>query len=179
MTVLPQGVVDTLKRLLAAQTSERVLLVGDGWPTDLASTRETVSLRGYLRTLSTHRQGTRSPYAGTVAVNLFPHYHASLVRVLLLSAAKQLLIVLADHAADSLFKANRDDPLRALIGSSYRVVATERGSATRLGMVLLQPAHLEEADAAGFLLRFLIDHVLIALSSSSTWIGDSYHDNRG
>ena len=25
-------------------------------------------------------------------------------------------------------------------------------------MVLLQPAHLEEADAAAFLLRFLIDH---------------------
>ncbi len=166
MTVLPPGVVDAVKRLLAAQTPERVLLVGDGWPTDLASTRETVSLRGYLRTLSTHRQGTHSPYAGTVAVNLFPYYHASLVRVLLLSAAKQLLIVVADHAADSLFKANRDDPLGALIGCSYRVVATERDSATRLGMVLLQPAHLEEADAAAFLLRFLIDHPQARLANA-------------
>ena len=166
MTVLPQGVVDTVKRLLAAQTPARVLLVGDGWPIDLASTRETVSLRGYLRTLSTHRQGTRSPYAGTVAVNLFPYYHASLVCVLLLSAARQLLIVVADHAADSLFKANRDDPLGALIGCSYRVVATERGSATRPGMVLLQPAHPEEADAAGFLLRFLIDHPQAKLANA-------------
>jgi hypothetical protein len=76
MTVLPQGVVDTVKRFLAALTPERVLLVGDGWPTDQVSTIETVSLRGYLRTLYTHRQGTCSPYAGVVAVNLFPHYHA-------------------------------------------------------------------------------------------------------
>src|SRR3989441_1038009 len=51
MMVLPRGVVDTVKRLLAAQTPERVLLVGDGWPTDLASTMEAVSLRGYLHTL--------------------------------------------------------------------------------------------------------------------------------
>jgi hypothetical protein len=166
MTVLPQGIVDTVKRLLAAQSPERVLPVGDGWPTDLASTRETVSLRGYLRTLSTHRQGTHSPYAGTVAVNLFPYYHASLVRVLLLSAANQLLIVVADDAADSLLKADRDDPLGALIGCSYQVVVRERDSATRPGMVLLQPAHLEEADAAGFLLRFLIDHPQARLANA-------------
>ena len=61
MMALPQGVVDTVKRLLSAQTPERVLLVGDGWPTDLASTIETVSLKGYLHTLSTHRQSARSP----------------------------------------------------------------------------------------------------------------------
>jgi N4-bis(aminopropyl)spermidine synthase len=158
MTVLPQGVVDTVKRLLAAQTPARVLLVGDSWPTGLASTMETVSLRGYLRTLSTRQQSTRSPYAGAVAVNLFPYYHAYLVRILLLSTAKQLIIAAADHAADSLFKANRDDPLRALIESSYRVVATERGSAARPGMVLLQPVRPEEANAVGWLLHSLIDH---------------------
>src|SRR5215469_10713925 len=107
MTMLPQSVVDTVKRFLDALTPERVLLVGDGWPTDQVSTIETVSLRGYLRTLYTHRQGTRSPYAGVVAVNLFPYYNAYLVRVLLLSAARQLLIVAADHVADSFFNANR------------------------------------------------------------------------
>ncbi len=32
MTVLSQGVVDTVKHLLAAQAPARVLLVGDGWP---------------------------------------------------------------------------------------------------------------------------------------------------
>ena len=155
---LPAGVADSVKRYLAEQAPARVALVGDGWPTSMTSSAETTSLRGYLRTLSTHRQGTRSPSTGTVAVNLFPHYHASLVRVLLLSAAKQLIIVVADHAADSLFNANRDDPLRALIDSVYRVVARERGNATRPGMVLLRPVRPEEADAVGSLLRFLIDH---------------------
>jgi hypothetical protein len=155
---LPTGVADSVKRSLAEHAQKRVVLVGDGWPTGMTSAMETISLRGYLRTLSTHRQGARSPYTGTVAVNLFPHYHAYLVRVLLLSAATQLIIMVADHAADSLFNAKRDDPLRALIDSSYRVVAREKGNPTQPGMVLLQPAHPEEADAVGWLLRALIDH---------------------
>ena len=155
---LPAEVVDSVKRYLAEQAPARVVLVGDGWPTDMTSSAETTSLRGYLRTLSTHRQGTRSSSTGTVAVNLYLHYHAYLVRVLLLSAAKQLIIVVADHAADSLFNAKRDDPLRALIDSAYRVVARERGNATRPGMVLLRPVRPEEADVVGSLLRFLIDH---------------------
>ncbi len=146
---LPAGVSDTVKRYLVEQAPARVVLVGDGWPTGVTSATETTSLRGYLHTLSTHRQGTRSPYTGTVAVNLFPHYNAYLVRVLLLSAAKQLLIVVADPVADSLFNANKDDPLRALIDSSYQVVARERGNTTRPGVVLLQPVRPEEADAIG------------------------------
>jgi N4-bis(aminopropyl)spermidine synthase len=155
---VPAEVVVSVKRYLAEQAPARAVLAGDGWPTGMASATETTSLRGYLHTLYTHRQGARSPYTGVVAVNLFPHYHAYLARVLLLSAAKQLIIVVADHAADSLFNAKRDDPLRALIESSYRVVARERGNATRPGIVLLQPVRPEEADAVGFLLRFLIDH---------------------
>ncbi len=155
---LPAGVADSVKRYLAEHAPARVVLAGDGWPTDMTSATETTSLRGYLRTLSTHRQGTRSPYTGVVAVNLFPHYNAYLVRVLLLSATKQLIIIVADHAGDSLFNAKRDDPLRALIDSAYRVVARERGNATRPGMVLLRPVRPEEADAVGSLLRFLIDH---------------------
>ena len=158
MMALPQGAVDTVKRFLAAQTPARVLLVGDGWPTDLASTVETVSLRGYLSTLSTHRQGARSPYTGVAAVNLFPYYHAYLVRVLLLSAAKQLVIVAADHAADSLFNANKDDALRMFIDSSYQVVARARGNARQPGVVLLQRRGPQDADAVKSLLRFLVDH---------------------
>jgi N4-bis(aminopropyl)spermidine synthase len=158
MTVLPQGVVDTVKRLLAAQTPARVLLVGDGWPTGLASTMETVSLRGYLRTLSTRQQSTRSPYAGAVAVNLFPYYHAYLVRMLLLSAARQLLIAAADHAADSILNANKDDPLQTFIDSSYQIVARERGNAKQPGVVLLQRRGPQDADAVKYLVRFLIDH---------------------
>jgi hypothetical protein len=64
----------------------------------------------------------------------------------------------ADHVADSLFNANKDDPLRTLIDSSYQVVARERGNATQPGIVLLQPTRPEEADAIGLLFRFLIDH---------------------
>ncbi len=158
MMMLPQGVVDTVKRLLAAQTPARVLLVGDGWPTDLASTMETVSLRGYLCTLSAHQQGTRSPYAGVVAVNLFPYYNAYLVRMLLLSAAKQLLIVVADHVAVGLFNAEKNDRLRTLIESSYQVVARERGNAKQPGVVLLQRRSPQNADAVKSLLRLLIDH---------------------
>jgi hypothetical protein len=123
MTALPQGVVDTVKRLLAAQAPARVLLVGDGWPLDMRSAMETTSLRGYLRTLYTIQQGKHSPYACTVAVNLFPYYHGYLVRVLLLSAARQLLIAAADHVADSILNANKDDPLRRLIDSSYQIIA--------------------------------------------------------
>ncbi len=155
---LPAGVAETVKRSLAEQAPARVVLVGDGWPTDMTNAMETVSLRGYLRTLYTHQQGTRSPYTGVVAVNLFPHYQAYLVRVLLLSAAKQLIIVVADHVTDSLLHAKRDDQLRALIDSSYRVVAREKGNATQPGMILLQPARPAEADAVGWLLRALIDH---------------------
>ncbi len=158
MMALPRGVVDTVKRFLVAQIPERVLLVGDGWPTDLASTMEAVSLRGYLHTLSTHRQGERSPYTSMVVVNLFSYYHAYLVRLLLLSAAKQLLIAVADPVADSLFKANKDDPLRTFIESSYQVVARERGNAKQPGVVLLQRRGPQDADAVKFLLRFLIDH---------------------
>jgi len=158
MMTLPQGVVDTVKRLLAAQTPARVLLVGDGWPTDMTSAMETTSLGGYLHTLSTHRQGARSPYVGVAAANLFPYYHAYLVRMLLLSAAKQLLIVAADHVADNLFNTNKDDPLRTFIDSSYRVVARERGSAKQPGVVLLQRRGPQDADAVKSLLRFLIDH---------------------
>jgi N4-bis(aminopropyl)spermidine synthase len=101
MTALPHGVVDTVKRFLAAQTLERVLLVGDGWPTGMTSTMEAVSLKGYLSTLSTHQQSARSPYTSVVAVNLFPYYNAYLVRMLLLSAAKQLLIVVADPVRET------------------------------------------------------------------------------
>ena len=158
MMALPRGIVDTVKRFLAAQTPERMLLVGDGWPTDIASTIETVSLRGYLHTLSTHRQSARSPYAGAVAVNLFPYYHASLVRILLLSAAKQLLIAAADPVVDGLFNANKDDPLRTFIDSSYQVVARERGNAKQPGVVLLQRRGPQDADVVKSLLRFLIDH---------------------
>jgi len=124
----------------------------------MTSTMEAVSLTGYLRTLSTHRQGTGSPYAGAVAVNLFPYYHAYLVRMLLLSAARQLLIAAADHVADNLFNANKDDPLRTFIDSSYQVVARERGNAKQPGVVLLQRRGPQDADAVKYLLRFLIDH---------------------
>ena len=158
MMALPRGVEDTVKRFLTAQIPERVLLVGDSWPTDLASTMETVSLTGYLHTLSTHRQSARSPYAGAVAVNLFPYYHAYLVRVLLLSAAKQLVIVAPDHAADSLFNANKDDPLRTFIDSSYQVVARARGNARQPGVVVLQRRGPQDADAVKSLLHFLVDH---------------------
>jgi hypothetical protein len=163
---IPQGVVDTVKRLLTAQAPTRLLLVGDGWPTDLASAMETTSLRGYLRTLSTHRQGTRSPYADAVAVNLFPYYHAYLVRMLLLSAARQLLIVVADPVADNLFNANKDDPLRTFIDSSYQVVARERSKAKQPGVILLQRIGPQDADAVKFLLSFLIDHPQARLANA-------------
>ena len=135
MMALPRDVVDTVKRFLATQTPERVLLVGDGWPTDMTSTMEAVSLKGYLHTLSTHRQSARSPYTSVVAVDLFPYYHAYLLRMLLLTAAKQLLIAVADPVADSLFNANKDDPLRTFIDGSYQVVARERGNAKQPGVV--------------------------------------------
>jgi N4-bis(aminopropyl)spermidine synthase len=166
MAVLPQAVVDAVNRFLTAQSQTRVLLVGDGWPTELASTMESTSLRGYLHTLSAHWQGSRSPYAGVVAVNLFPYYHAYLVRLLLLSVAQQLIILVADHAADSLFKANRDDSLRTLIDSSYQVVARERSNAKQPGVVLLQRRGWQDADAAKSLLRFLIDHPQARLANA-------------
>jgi hypothetical protein len=158
MMILQQGVVDTVKRLLAARAPARVLLVGDGWPIGLASTIETVSLRGYLHTLSSHRQSTRSPYTGVVAVNLFPHYHAYLVRILLASVAQQLIIAVAAHVLGSLLNANKDDPLRTLIDSTYQLVARERGNATQPGVILLQQRGPQDADAVKYLLRFLSDH---------------------
>ena len=163
---LPARVVDSVKSSLAEHAPARVVLAGDGWPSDMTSAMETTSLRGYLRTLSTHRQGTRSPFTGTVAVNLFPHYNASLVRVLLLSAAKQLIIVVADHVADSLFNANKDDPLRTFIGSIYQVVASERGNAMQPGVILLQRSAPQNADANMYILRFLIDHPQARLANA-------------
>ena len=79
--------------------------------------------------------------------------------MLLLSAARQLLIVAADYVADSLFNANRDDPLQTFIDSSYQVVARERGNAKQPGAVLLQRRGLQDADAVKSLLRWLIDHL--------------------
>ncbi len=155
---LPAGVAGAVKRYLTEQAPARVVLVGGGWPKGMTSATETTSLRGYLHTLSTHRQGARSPSTSTVAVNLFPHYDAYLARVLLLSAAKLLLIVAADPVADGLFNANKDDPLRTLIDSVYQVVARERGNAKQPGVVLLQRRGPQDADAVKSLFRLLIDH---------------------
>ncbi len=164
---LPAGVADTVKRYLAEHAPARTLLVGDGWPTDMKSAMETTSLRGYLLTLYTHQQGAHSPYDGVVVMNLFPHYNTYLVRVLLISVARQLIIAVADDVLGSIFNAKRDDPLRTLIDSTYRVVATKRGNATRPGMVLLQQVRPKEADWVGFILRFLIDHPQAKLGN--TW----------
>src|SRR5207244_4122655 len=119
--VVPAKAVDAVKRFLAKQTPPRVLLVGDGWPTDMTSAMETTSIRGYLRTLYAFQQGKHLPYMGVVAVNFFPYYHAYLVRILLASVAKQLIIVGADVALNSIFDAQRGDPLRTLIESTYQI----------------------------------------------------------
>jgi hypothetical protein len=166
MTVLPQAVVDAVNRFLIAQSPTRVLLVGDGWPTELASTMETTSLRGYLHTLSAHRQGSRSPYAGVVAVNLFPYYHAYLVRLLLLSVARQLIIAVTDSVADDLFTTNTDDPLRTLVDRSYQAVARVRGKAREPGVVLLQRRGPQDADTVTSLFRLLIDHPQARLANA-------------
>jgi hypothetical protein len=52
------------------------------------------------------------------------------------------------------------------IDSAYRVVARERGNATRPGMVLLRPVCPEEAGAVGSLLRFLTDHPQAKLANA-------------
>ncbi len=166
ITVLPQGVIDTVKRFLAAQAPAHVLVVGDGWPTDLTSATESTSLRGYLRTLYAIQQSKHSPYAGVVAVNLFPHYHAYLVRILLASVAKQLIIAGAGDVLGSIFNAQRGDPLRTLIKSTYQLVARARGNATQPGVVVLQQARPLEADGVGSLLRFLIDHPQTRLANA-------------
>ena len=158
MTVLPQGVIDTVKRFLAAQAPAHVLLVGDGWPTDLTSGTENISLRGYLRTLYAFQQSKHSLYAGMVAVNLVPHYDAYLVRIILASIAQQLIIAVADHVLGNLLNANKDDPLRTLIDSTYQVVARERGNARQPGVVLLQRIGPQDADTVKSILRFLIEH---------------------
>jgi N4-bis(aminopropyl)spermidine synthase len=164
--VLPAAVVDTVKRSLAEQVPARRLLVGDGWPVDMTSAMESTSLRGYLRTLYTFQQGIHSPYVGVVVVNLFPHYHAYLVRILLASVARQLIVTVSDDILSSLFNAQRGDPLRTLIESTYQLVARARGNVRQPGVVVLRQVRSKDADGVGFLLRFLIDHPQARLANA-------------
>ena len=160
---LPDHIVGKVRTYLAGYADEKALLVGDDWPTDMSSRVETTSLSGYLRTMYTQQgaQGkppfTRSPHAGVVAVNLSPHYDPYLARLLLTSAADQLLMVVAEEAARALFDGLKDDPLKTLIACKYRIATREQGSSSRPAVITFNQVAAADLEGVSFVLRYIID----------------------
>lgn len=160
---LPNHIAGKVRAYLAEHAGEKALLVGDGWPGAIAGHIETTSLSGYLRTMYTQQgaQGkppfTRSPHAGVVAVNLFPHYDTYLARLFLTSAAGHLLVVTAGEAARALFDGPRDDPLHALIASKYRVVERTRGGSAAPVVITFDQVDAADLEGVNFVLRYIID----------------------
>jgi hypothetical protein len=160
---LPDHIVNKVKAYLAEYAGEKALLAGDGWSEEMIRRVETTSLSGYLRTMYTQQgaQGkppfTRSPHAGVVAVNLFPHYDTYLARLLLTSAAGHLLIVAAGETARALFEGQKDDPLNTLIACKYRVATREQGNGSRPTVITFDQVAPDDLEGVNFVLRYIID----------------------
>jgi len=154
--LLPAGIVATVKRSLAELVPARAILVGEGWPKDMIGSLQTTSLGGYLRSMYAISQRGLPSHSGLVAINLFPHFNAYLVRVLFMAAAEQVILVAVDDVLWVLFNEHQHDPLRTLIGSKYQVVSRERGYARQPGVVHVKQAH--SATPVSSVLRYIIDH---------------------
>ncbi len=160
---LPDRIVGKVRAYMAEYADDKGILVGDSWPRDMIGRVETTSLGGYLRTMHTQQgaQGkppfTRSPHAGVVAVDLYPHYPAYLARILLTSAANHLLIAVSEEAARSLFDGQKDDPLKTLITCQYRIAAREQGSSSHPAILTFNQVAAAGLEGASFVLRYIID----------------------
>lgn len=160
---LPDHIVNKVKAYLAEYADKKALLVGDGWPGEMIGRVEATSLSGYLRTMYTQQgaQGkppfTRSPHAGVVAVNLFPHYSVYLARMLLTSAAEHLLIVVDEETARALFEGQKDDRLNALIMCKYQVMTRTHGSSSTPSIITFNQAAPDSLEGVNFVLRYIID----------------------
>jgi N4-bis(aminopropyl)spermidine synthase len=160
---LPDHIINKVKAYLAEYADEKALLAGDGWPEEMMHRIETTSLSGYLRTMYTQQgaQGkppfTRSPHAGVVAINLFPHYDTYLTHILLTSAAEHLLIVTAGEAARALFEGQKDDPLNTLIVCKYRIATHTRGGSAAPVVITFDQVDAANLEGFNFVLRYIID----------------------
>lgn len=147
----------TAEAALAA-AGERPLLVGDGWPADLAPDAERLPLARYLADVRSG--GARPPFtgplhAGAVVVNLRPHLGGYLPRLLLTAAARRLVAVAPAEAAGALTGGR----LAELVGVRYRVEH-------RSGLVVAERVEEEPEDRAGRVLRRLLDRPAATLGSA-------------
>ncbi|HEY7200076.1 MAG TPA: bis-aminopropyl spermidine synthase family protein [Candidatus Dormibacteraeota bacterium] len=137
---------------------ERPLLVGDGWPAELAPDAERLPLARYLADV---RAGSARPpftgpvHAGAVAVNLRPHLAGYLPR-LLLTAASRRLVAAAPAGSVGELTGGR---LAELVGVRYRV---EHAGA----LVVADRLDEEPAGPAARALRRLLDRPAATLGSA-------------
>src|SRR5262249_49471627 len=101
---------------------------------------------------------TRGTSPGIVVVNLYPHYDAYLVRVLLLAASEHVAVFVADDVIRSIFNQEKNNLVRSLIESKFETVSVERGSTGRPALITLKQIPHPETDGVSYLLRYLIDH---------------------
>jgi hypothetical protein len=136
-------------------------LVGEGWPEKLSDRYTVISIRRYIVDML-ERLGkppfTKPPHTGLVAVNLYPHYGAYLIRVLMASEAERLLIATTE---ESLRKSGIGDatgsPLRALVESKYHL-STHILDAHKRIVFITAKLLPRESDPLSYVLRYLVDH---------------------
>ena len=160
--VLPVEAVDRVKKHIDELSPQKLTLVGDGWLKNLVVGAEMTSLRGYLHSMyalgGTQDQSGKASQASLAAINLYPHYDAYFVRILLISVAQYLVIAATDSVIRAVFNAENNDLLRRLLKSKYDVLSIDRASTARPGVVVVKQVSPAESDGVGYVLRYIIDH---------------------
>lgn len=152
---LPVSTVNKVKSLLLMEYEHnKVTLVGDGWPKDMLESAVKTSISGYLRTM----YNTRGVSSGVVAVNLYPHYNAYLVRILLVSSSEHVVISVADDEIRSIFNQEKNKQVRELLESKYQIVSVERGATGQPAVITFKQIAHPDTDGVRYVLRYLIDH---------------------
>ena len=156
---LPTTTVEAVERLLGETDEKDITLVGAGWSGAMQG--EAVSLGGFLHAMYLARGKppfTRLPHAGTVAINLHPHYGEYLLRALLAAAAECLILCAPDRSLHGLFAGQVDPGLRELVQSKYRVEVLERGQGDCPALVALEQVPQAQTESVPYILRYLVEH---------------------
>lgn len=151
---LSGSTVNKVKHLLMEHEDEKLTLVGDSWPKEMPRMATKTSLTGYLHSM----YNTRGTSSGIVALNLYPHYNAYLVRVLLVASSEYIIISVADDVMRSIFNQEKNDAVRTLIESKFQVLSLERGNAGQPTIMQLKQIPSPEDDGLRYVLRYLVDH---------------------
>jgi hypothetical protein len=147
---LPEPVLDALQRW-AESCEEEPLVVGAGFP-ECRSTGGPMSLAAYVRSV----RGPGGEGGRPALVSLHPHCGGYLGRLPLMASAPRLAVAVGHEALAASGLAEEGTALRRLVEVAYAVGEVRR---TAEGCAVVKLARAEAPEgAAGFVLRYVIDH---------------------